>query len=125
MRSGTKSLRIASLIQIALGVVGILLVRVLLKDGDFSGISLTAGAAMGSLIAAYAGYGFQIFAGIAGLVLSNKKSKVTVIIGLLLFIPSIFALMRTNGNIALIIINVILLVFPFYYLMSAVKNYRD
>ena len=89
MRSGTKMLRIASLLQIIFGLGYFLLARFLL-----------------------------------GLALSNKKSIITVLLGILLFIPVLANFLKTEGNIAVIVVTAVTLVFPYLYLHAAWKNFK-
>lgn len=125
MRNGTKHLRIASVIQIVLGLLGILFVRFLLDRGDVSSAGMEGKTALALLIVTYAGYFFQIFAGIMGLLLANKKSLFTVILGILLYIPSLITFLHADNNMTIIIINAILLIIPYYYLHSAYKNFKE
>ncbi len=72
MRSGTKHLRIASAIQIILGLGGILLTYFLIGQGDISNSGISAEHALLTLILTYCGHAFQILAGLFGLLLSRK-----------------------------------------------------
>ena len=124
MRSGTKHLRIASAIQIILGLGGILLTYFLIGQDDISSSGISAEHALLTLILAYCGHAFQILAGLFGLLLSKKKSLFTVILGVLLFIPQLITFIHVKNDIALIIINAILLAIPYYYLHNAYKNLK-
>ena len=66
-----------------------------------------------------------ILLGVIGLVLSNKKSALTVALGFLLFIAQLAAFFQSGNGIVEIVINIILLVIPYYYLHNAYKNYKD
>lgn len=118
-------MRIASLIEIVLGVLGILLTVFLLRRGDASTAEVSGKTAMGLLIAAYAGYGFQIFAGLMGLLLASKKSLFTVILGVLLYIPQLIAFWHADNTLFSIVLNILLLLIPYYYLHNAYRNYKD
>ena len=124
MRSGTKHLRIASAIQIILGLGGILLTYFLIGQGDISNSGISAEHALLTLILTYCGHAFQILAGLFGPLLSKKKSLFTVILGVLLFIPQLITFIHVKNDIALIIINAILLAIPYYYLHNAYKNLK-
>ena len=124
MRSGTKHLRIASALQIILGLGGILLTYFLIGQGDISNSGISAEHALLTLILTYCGHAFQILAGLFGLLLSKKKSLFTVILGVLLFIPQLITFIHVKNDIALIIINAILLAIPYYYLHNAYKNLK-
>ena len=124
MRSGTKHLRIASAIQIILGLCSILLTYFLIGQGDISNSGISAEHALLTLILTYCGHAFQILAGLFGLLLSKKKSLFTVILGVLLFIPQLITFIHVKNDIALIIINAILLAIPYYYLHNAYKNLK-
>ena len=122
MRSGTKHLRIASAIQILLGLGHLAFTYFL--AGEWDGTGADAETALGILALSYGGYILQVIAGLLGLLLSNKKSLLTVILGVLLFIPQLIAFLHVQGNIPLIILNAVLLIIPYYYLHNAVKNFK-
>lgn len=124
MRSGSYHLRIASMIQIAFGICGLLLTYFLIGAGDVTITGLDPETAFKILILTYAGYAFQILAGIVGLIQSNKKSLLTLIFGILLFVPYLIMFIHTKENIIYIIINAITLAFPYYYLHNAYKNFK-
>ncbi len=128
MRNGTKHLRIASMIQMILGLASIALTYFLvgeLTSEDLVIAGISGKEAIGILFATYAGAAFQIIAGIFGLLLSKKKSIVTVIFGILLFIPQLLTFIHLDGNVLLIIVNIVLLLIPYYYLHNAYKNFKD
>lgn len=124
MRSGTKNLRIASIIQIIIGAASIAATYFLIGAGDVSATGIEPEKALGILVATYCGYGFQVLAGIFGLLLANKKSLFTVILGVLLFIPQLITFLHVKNDITLIIVNAVILIIPYLYLSSAVKNYK-
>lgn len=124
MRSGTKHLRIASIIQVIVGIAGIISTYFLIGAGDVAVIGIEPNKALGVLALTYAGYIFQIFAGIVGLVLANKKSIFTIILGVLLFVPCLVFFLHLDGTIWMIIMNIITLAIPYYYLHNAYKNYK-
>ena len=124
MRSGTKHLRIASVLQIVLGVSSILLTYFLAGEADETTILVSGEEALWALVTAYAGGGFQVLAWLIGLALAKKKSILTVILGVILFIPQLLYFMHLDGNIGLIVFNIILLVIPYYYLHNAWKNFK-
>ena len=125
MRSGTKLLRIGSILQIVLGIGSIVLARFLLgADDPATGAGLEGAAAVGLLFATYGGYAFQILAGLLGLALANKKSVLTIILGVLLFIPTLITFLHTDGDIVLIVVNAVCLLIPYLYLHGAWKNFK-
>ena len=124
MRSGTKHLRIASVLQIVLGVSSILLTYFLAGEADETTILVSGEEALWALVTAYAGGWFQVLAGLIGLALAKKKSILAVILGVILFIPQLLYFMHLDGNIGLIVFNIILLVIPYYYLHNAWKNFK-
>ena len=124
MRSGTKHLRIASVLQIVLGVSSILLTYFLAGEADETTILVSGEEALWALVTAYAGGWFQVLAGLICLALAKKKSILTVILGVILFIPQLLYFMHLDGNIGLIVFNIILLVIPYYYLHNAWKNFK-
>ena len=66
-----------------------------------------------------------MLAGLLGLLLSKKKSLLTVILGVLLFVPQLIAFLHVKNDIALILVNAVLLAVPYYYLHNAYKNFKE
>ena len=128
-RKGYKHLRIASILVILLGMISILAIQLLLGASEAetaAGLSESAlKSALAGIVAIYAMNIFKIIAGLIGLVMSNKKSLLTVILGGLLFIIQLAEFFQTGSSIAEIVINIILLVIPYYYFHNAVRNYKD
>lgn len=125
MRSGTKHLRIASVIQVIVGIIGLLITHFLIGAGDVTVTGVDPNTALGILVLTYAGNIFQIIAGIVGFMRANKKSLLTVIFGILLFVPCLVFFLHLDGNIGLIIVNIITLAIPYYYLHNAYKNFKE
>lgn len=127
-RRGCKHLRIASILVILLGVISILAVQLLGASEAETAAGLSESAlksALAGIVAIYAMNIFKIIAGLIGLVMSNKKSLLTVILGGLLFIIQLAEFFQTGSSIVEIVINIILLVIPYYYFHNAVRNYKD
>ena len=122
MRSGTKHLRIASVIQILLGAGSAVATYFLIGAGDVTVAGLDPEKALGILVLTYGGQAFQV---LAGLLLSKKKSLLTVILGVLLFVPQLIAFLHVKNDIALILVNAVLLAVPYYYLHNAYKNFKE
>ena len=127
MRKGCKHLRIASVLVIALGVISIIGIRMILGSdvaaGELTGTQLEG--ALGGLVGLYAFTGFKILAGLIGLALSNKKSILTVILGIILFLCQLVPFLQSGNGTATIIVNIVLLVIPYYYLHNAYRNYKE
>lgn len=127
MRTGCKHLRIASILVIALGVISIIGIRMILGSnvaaGELTGTQLEG--ALGGLVGLYAFNGFKILAGLIGLALSNKKSILTVILGIILFLCQLVPFLQSGNGTATIIVNIVLLVIPYYYLHNAYRNYKE
>ena len=126
-RKGCFHLRMASLLVILLGAGSIVAVRLLLGASGtgegFSESELREGLA--GIAGLYAVNGFKILAGLIGLALANKRSKLTVALGFLLFVAQLTAFLQIGNGIGEILIHILLLVIPYYYFHSALKNYRD
>ena len=122
--SGTKGLRVTSIILILMGLASILLTYFLAHEVDASDITVSSLEALKSLILAYASAGFQVLVGLIGLILSKKRSIITVILGIILFITQLLYFMHLDGNFVLIGVNILVLVIPYYYLHSAYKNFK-
>ena len=125
MRNGTKGLRIASVIQILLGVASIFIRYYLIGEATAFHINMQGEQASLISLTTYGAAFFQILAGLLGLLLAKKKSLLTLILGVLLFLPQLIHFIKIQDNITLIIINAILLVIPYYYLHSAYKNFKQ
>ena len=124
MRSGTKMLRIASLLQIVFGVGYFFLARFLLGEGEVVLGDLSGEDALMTVLISYGGCAFQVIAGLLGLALANRKSLLTVILGIALFIPVLANFLQTLGNVVTIIVTAVTLIFPYLYLHAAWKNYK-
>lgn len=123
--SATKHLRLAGLLQIILGVGSIVAVRMLLgSEADISMSEAAAESALFGIIGIYAVNIFKVIAGIIGICLANKKSLLTVILGIVLFFAQLIPFLQIKGDIVLIIVHIVLLVIPYYYLHNAYKNFR-
>ena len=77
------------------------------------------------VLLSYGGCAFQVFAGLVGLVLANKKSVFTFLLGILLFLPVLANFLQTEGEIAAIFITAVTLVCPYLYLRGAWKNLKS
>ena len=124
MKSGTKNLRIASVLEIIMGAASLFLTHYLVGHGDVTVAGISAPTALGLLVAAYGLAGFQILSGIFGLMMANKKSLLTVVLGVVLFIPQLAHFFNVKGSIGMIIANIVILVIPYLYLNSAYKNFK-
>ena len=67
----------------------------------------------------------QVFMGTSALALSKKKTKVPIVLGVLLFIPQALRFLLPGSGTISVVINAVAFVVPFYYLLSAYLNYRD
>ena len=117
-------LRIASLLQIIFGVAYFFLARFLLGEGEVSLGDLSGEDALMTVLISYGGCAFQVLAGLIGLALANRKSFLTVLLGILLFIPVLANFLKTEGDAVTIIITAVTLVFPYLYLHGAWKNFK-
>ena len=97
----------------------------LIGAGDVTVAGLDPEKALGILVLTYGGQAFQVLAGLLGLLLSKKKSLLTVILGVLLFVPQLIAFLHVKNDIALILVNAVLLAVPYYYLHNAYKNFKE
>ena len=124
MRAGTKNLRIASVLEIIIGAASLFLTHYLVGHGDVTVAGISAPTALGLLAAAYGLAVFQILSGIFGLMMADKKSLLTVVLGVALFIPQLAHFLNIKGSIGMIIVNIVILVIPYLYLNSAYKNFK-
>ena len=112
MRSGTKLLRIGSLLQILFGAGYFLLARFLLGEGDVDLGGMSGEEALMTVLISYGGCAFQVLAGLVGLALANRRSLLTVIFGVLLYIPVLARFLQADGDIVTIVITAVTLVSP-------------
>ena len=127
MLSGSKHLRYASILEIVIGILIIVFVRMLLgADVDYTAVlnETTASNAMLALVAAYGAHFFEILVGIIGLIKANKKSILTVILGVLLFVVNLWNFFTFDTDVMQIIFLFSTLLAPYYYLHNAWKNYK-
>ena len=68
---------------------------------------------------------FQLACGIIALALSKKKTKIPIVLGVLLFIPQALRFLLPSSGTISIVINAVSFVVPAYYLLSASLYYRD
>lgn len=122
MNNTAKNLRIASVIQLVLGIFTLLLTQVLMKNGTVTNMS--AGDAMMNLMAVYAGAGLQIVAGLVGLLRAGKKSLFAFILGILLYLPQLWGLFSAKGELKTIIWHIIMLAIAYFYMHNAYQNYK-
>lgn len=126
-KKSSKHLRIAGVIVILLGVLSILAIRGILSSNSvFAGISEeTAKETLFGLTGLYAIYIFQIIAGLFALLMAGRKSIITVICGVLLFVMQLWPFVKSGNDMTQIIINIVLLAIPYYYLHNAYKVYKS
>ena len=122
--TNTKHLRIASVLVILLGVGSIAFTRFVLANGDFSGFNLSAESALLWLVGLYVLDAVKILAGLVGLLRAGKKSLLTVILGGVIFLAQLASFLNCGSNIAAIVVNIVLLAIPYYYLHNAYKIFR-
>lgn len=125
-KKANKHLIAAGILQILLGIGSIFALRWLLcEEGSFEGISgETAKSALFEIGYIYAANIFKILAGLLAIFLCRRKSLLTVILGSLLFIVQLWSFFTAGKDIAQILISIVLLAIPYYYLHNAISNYR-
>jgi hypothetical protein len=107
-------MRIAGALQVFMGTSVLLTI-----SGIFSADQ------KGMLALFYVCGAFQLACGIIALALSKKKTKVPIVLGVLLFIPQALRFLLPSSGTISVVINAVAFVVPFYYLLSAYLNYRD
>ncbi len=125
---GTKHLRIAGTLEILLGVLSIVAIWNLLGSGqNVEGLSdpQLQDAFFGIVVGLYGANFFKILVGVIGICLANKKSKLTVALGALVFVAQLANFLTSGNGIVEIVLNIILLAIPYYYFHNALRNYRD
>lgn len=125
MENKSNNLRTAGIIQIIVGIISIFADHAIIGAADASSIGMDGKSALHLLIVAYTGAAFQIIAGIVGVVSAHKKSVLTVLFGILLFIPQIGNVIMAKGSTVTLIISILFLLIPLFYLVSALKNFKN
>ena len=126
-KNAGKHLRIASLLEILLGVVSIVGLRMMLgSDQAFAGLpDAVAQSALFGVLYIYVANGAKVLAGILGLLLAGRRSLLTVLLGGLMFLVQLVSFVQVGQDMVQIVIHIVLLVIPYYYLHNAVKIYRS
>ena len=126
-KKGSKILIAAGIIEIIVGVVSILLIRYLLGRGDTVNIlSYEVGKdALKGLIILYGVAALRIASGLAGTLLSNKKSVVTIILGILLIVIQGVEILIGDLEVTSIVVDVLFILIPCFYLYGALANYTE
>jgi len=96
----------------------------LIGAGDVTISGIDPYDALWALVLTYALEAFKVFAGIVGLIRANKKSLFTVILGILLFVPNLVFFLHLENSLLPIILNIVTLLIPYYYLHNAYKNFK-
>lgn len=121
-----KYLRIAGVLEVLLGVGSILALRLWLESGGIAAPDTVESAFLGLMLPSIYGVnGFKILAGLLGLCLAGRRSLLTAVLGVLLFLVQMLAFVQTSGNIVGCIINIVLLAIPYCYMYNALKIYRN
>ena len=127
MRSGTKLLKAMSILELLIGIGMIIFVCSLLgADMDYALImrDSIAANALWSVLAAYGVHAIEILGGIIGLIKANKKSILTVIMGVILFVLNLSEFVYQDANMIQSVLQCLTLIVPGLYLTAAWNNYR-
>lgn len=119
-------LRITSFLEIIMGIISIILIRFLLvQDGSIVILSKELEVtALWGIILIYGVNIFKIIAGMLGLCFVNKKSILTVLCGIILIGAHSSNVFVGEFSVLAIIIDVIPMLIPAYYLYGAIRNYK-
>ncbi|WP_418290431.1 hypothetical protein, partial [Massilicoli timonensis] len=114
-------------LEIAAGIISIVLIRFLLHQDEklvlFS--NEVAHDALWGLVYIYGVNAFKILAGVIALICANKKSMLSVVLGILLFFAHGFAFLAKEQTLAELITNLIMILPAYFYLSGAIKNLRS
>ena len=126
-KNGSKILIAAGSIEIIIGILSIFLIRYLLERGDTVNIlSYEVGKkALSGLIILYGVSALRIIAGLIGTLLHSKKAVLTIILGIILIIIQGVEIIIGDLNITSIIVDVLFILIPCFYLYGAMINYTD
>lgn len=124
-----KKLRITSILFIVWSVLSVILMLTVLNNEQFrSTIIANAGTVLDNVALNYAICGLEIVAGIVGLALANKSSKVTVFFGILTLIEHVVVVVLTytsGGSVTNLVVNAVLTLVPIFYLLGALGNLKE
>lgn len=122
-----KTLRIASILIIALAIIDVALCIGLLNAPEyFTFIVKNGEEALQSVVASYAIDAIEILAGIAGLVLAGKKSTITLVCGAILFATNLYsAYFNTTPTFTGYIVLIIMFVPCLLYYGAAWATYEE
>lgn len=67
----------------------------------------------------------KVLAGLVGLLRAGHRSLLTVVLGVIVFLAQLVSFLNCGGNVAAIVLNIVLLAIPYYYLHNAYKIFRQ
>lgn len=124
-----KKIRVTSILFILSSVLSVVLMLTLLNNEEWRPqIIADAGTVLENVALMYGICGLELVAGIVGLLLANKSSKVTVFFGIATLIEHVVitVMMYTSGgNITTVIINAVFVLVPLFYLLGAIGNTKE
>lgn len=123
--TNAKHLCIASVLLILLGAGSIAFTRFVLGNGDFSNFPLGPEQALLWLAGLYVLDAVKILAGLVGLLRAGHRALLTVVLGAIVFLAQLVSFLNCGGNVAAIVLNIVLLAIPYYYLHNAYKIFRQ
>ena len=118
-------MRISALLEIAMGSASLIAARFWIGTSNIVGRHVCHGDTTEAFALTYAFALLQIAIGIIGVMNAEKSSIITLIFGILAFIPQIAHFFHIKGSIILILINLVAFVVPVLYTLTAHKLFKQ
>ena len=117
-------MRISALFEIALGSASLIAARFWIGTTNIVGRHVTHGDTTEAFALTYAFALLQIAIGIIGVMNAEKQRMITVVFGILAFVPQIAHFFHIKGSIILILMNLVAFVVPVFYTLTAYKLFK-
>ena len=117
-------MRISALLEIALGSASLIAARFWIGTTNIVGRHVTHGDTTEAFALTYAFALLQIAVGIIGVMNAEKHSLVTVVFGILAFVPQIAHFFHIKGSVILILMNLLAFAVPVLYTLTAYKLFK-
>lgn len=126
MLKGSKLLRISAVLELIIGIASLLIVWFMVGSADFRALIKEdlASNVLLSITMVYGVHILEIIAGLIGIVKANKKSVLTLILGLIVMVINLVEYFTHNLDTMQIIIQSVSLIVPYLYLHGAFMNWK-
>lgn len=126
---GSKYLKVTGFLEILVGIASLAMIFWILKENptEYNVFGSNVKDTLWVLVLIYAMAGFKILAGILGMIFSNneKASLFLEIVGMILILIGISSIGQYDFTIRNVIVNIVVLILPAYYLYGAMLNNKS